>query len=430
MSTTTHEAPTHGRMDSPISGLQAIPHIPICYDIADHDKSALRLVQEYSPEWRNHDSHIRFKRFTEGITNTLTKATMELPGKTDTEIDKDAILLRAYGKGTDVIIDRQREMSAHSLLASRGLAPPLLARFENGLMYRFVEGDVCTPEDLRKPEVYRQVAKRLGEWHGSLPISAVSSFPSLDGKMMPGQKSAQAKESIPMPIPTPNTWTVISDWISALPVETNEQAQQQIMLSAELDDIVAKYNETPGLFGKSYVFSHCDLLSGNVIIERHVPGSDDETSPEERTVSFIDYEYSTPSPAAFDIANHFAEWAGLDCDHASVPTKGQRRDFLKHYVASFYFNAISEGDNLAMEIDMRAAIDQLYNQVDEFRGIPGFYWGIWALIQANISQIDFDYAKFAETRLGEYWSWKAEKDGSRAKEGREMPLRERRWAEE
>lgn len=427
MSTTTHEGTVDGRMDSPVSGLQAIPHIPICYDVADHDKSALRLVQEYSPEWKNHDSHIRFKRFTEGITNTLTKATIELPGRTCTEIDRAAILLRAYGKGTDVLIDRQREMSAHSLLASRGLAPPLLARFENGLMYRFVEGDVCTPEDLRKPEVYRQVAKRLGEWHGSLPIAAISSYPSQNGKMMPGQKSAQATDK--QPIPTPNTWTVISDWIGALPSDTEEQKQRQTMLRNELDDIVAKYSEMPGLFGKNYVFSHCDLLSGNVIVERHAPGSNDELAPDDRPVCFIDYEYSTPSPAAFDISNHFAEWAGFDCDHGAVPTKSQRREFLKHYVASFYFNAISEGDNLAMEIDMRAAIDQLYDQVDEFRGIPGFYWGIWALIQATISQIDFDYASYAEIRLGEYWSWKAERDGSRVKEGKEMPLRERRWAE-
>jgi hypothetical protein len=63
-------------------------------------------------------------------------------------------------------------------------------------------------------------------------------------------------------------------------------------------------------------------------------------------------------------------------------------------------------------------------------GIPGFYWGVWALIQATISQIDFDYASYAELRLGEYWAWKAESDGSRKQNGGELPLRERRWAEE
>lgn len=56
--------------------------------------------------------------------------------------------------------------------------------------------------------------------------------------------------------------------------------------------------------------------------------------------------------------------------------------------------------------------------------------GVWALIQAQISQIDFDYASYAELRLGEYWAWKREVDGSRKQAGEEMPLRERRWAQE
>lgn len=56
--------------------------------------------------------------------------------------------------------------------------------------------------------------------------------------------------------------------------------------------------------------------------------------------------------------------------------------------------------------------------------------GVWALIQATISQIDFDYASYAEVRLGEYWAWRRELDGSRARAGDEMPLRERRWAQE
>jgi ethanolamine kinase len=77
-----------------------------------------------------------------------------------------------------------------------------------------------------------------------------------------------------------------------------------------------------------------------------------------------------------------------------------------------------------------AEVKQLFEEVDIYRGIPGFYWGIWALIQAKISQIDFDYASYAEIRLGEYWAWREETDGSRAASAKQMPLRERRWAQE
>lgn len=67
------------------------------------------------------------------------------------------------------------------------------------------------------------------------------------------------------------------------------------------------------------------------------------------------------------------------------------------------------------------------SEVDLFRGVPGFYWGIWALIQAEISQIHFDYKGYAEIRLGEYWDWKAEKEGTRVGE---VGIREKRWAME
>ncbi len=335
--------------------------------------------------------------------------------------------MRAYGKGTDVLIDREREMRAHEQLASMGLAPPLLARFNNGLIYRFVQGDVCTPEDLRRPEVYRQTAKLLGQWHGSLPISAIASSPDLE--LEAHRKHAGVVADGRPARPIPNIWSVMQQWIDALPSSTEEERRRNKVLDGELTELSARFGSTPGLGGKDYIFSHCDLLSGNVIMQKP-SGVELNGDSKDRPVSFIDYEYSTPGPAAFDISNHFAEWAGFECDHGAVPTRSQRRDFLKHYVASFRYHSVDLEGNMTYEIDFQQDIDQLYNQIEDFRGLPGFYWGIWALIQATISQIDFDYETYAELRLGEYWAWKAESDGSRARDGREMPLRERRWAEE
>lgn len=170
------------------------------------------------------------------------------------------------------------------------------------------------------------------------------------------------------------------------------------------------------------VFAHCDLLSGNVIIQPR--SATNPKAPE--TVSFIDYEYATPSPAAFDIANHFAEWGGFDCEHALLPTQSQRLDFIREYIRSYFAHL---GQTLS-KADEEAEVHRLFSEVDVYRGLPGFYWGIWALIQATISQIDFDYASYAEIRLGEYWAWRAEEDGSRKASGGEMTVREKRWAQE
>jgi ethanolamine kinase len=64
------------------------------------------------------------------------------------------------------------------------------------------------------------------------------------------------------------------------------------------------------------------------------------------------------------------------------------------------------------------------------RSLTNPHRGVWALIQAQISQIDFDYASYAELRLGEYWAWKREIDGTRQTSGEAMPLREQRWAQQ
>ncbi len=141
------------------------------------------------------------------------------------------------------------------------------------------------------------------------------------------------------------------------------------------------------------------------------------------SVSFIDYEYGTPSPAAFDIANHFAEWAGYDCDYADIPKHSQRLAFVREYIETY---AQLSGEDL----DLDRETTKMMQDVDDFRGVPGFYWGIWSSIQATISKIDFDYASYAELRLGEYWACKAEQDGTRAASGKEMPLREVTWASE
>ncbi|OCK83062.1 kinase-like protein [Lepidopterella palustris CBS 459.81] len=423
---------------------ESIRYLPLSYDNADSENTAFQLIFALRPEWRESASTIEFIRFTDGITNTLLKAVNKEPGLSERQIDREAILLRAYGKGTDVLIDRERETLAHSLLARHGLAPPLLARFDNGLLYKFIEGSVCSPADLRRPEVWRAVAKQLGEWHATLPISSISSESPVHGSIVNGSvngsptkprskrtASLEAIEKLTPGKPTPNIWTVIQKWILALPTTTSAEKNRRDQLQIELEQLVKQFGNTTGIGGsKPFVFAHCDLLSGNVIIQppssssssrsSQSSGSDEPETP--CTVSFIDYEYATPAPAAFDLANHFAEWGGLDCDFSVLPTRFQRRDFLKEYLLSY---------NSHLERSFKdVELNQLFDEVDRFRGVPGFYWGIWALIQAQISQIDFDYASYAEIRLGEFWAWKAEVDGSREKCAKEMPLREQRWAQD
>lgn len=99
------------------------------------------------------------------------------------------------------------------------------------------------------------------------------------------------------------------------------------------------------------------------------PLSETQSKNEEaKEVNFIDYEYATPSPAAFDIANHFAEWGGFDCDYNMLPTRKVRREFLAEYLKS-YSKYLGLSD-----LSSPSAVEKIFADVDRFRGIPGFYW--------------------------------------------------------
>ncbi|KAK2738872.1 hypothetical protein FQN57_006887 [Myotisia sp. PD_48] len=417
--------------------LAAPRFIPLSYNHADSQASALRLVLTLNPHWKDAEGNIEFLRFTDGITNTLLKIVLRAPGLSEEEIDNDAVLMRAYGNHTEIIIDRERETRSHALLASRGLAPPLLARFTNGLLYRFIRGQAASPDDLTSPSIWRGVARRLAEWHAVLPISDIGTnsaepeSPSSDTlTMQPTDASIDSDHkrcsslSDITPIEPrqqpPNLWTVLQKWIIALPQTTEQQRSRRKLLQRELERTVAELDDGSGLGEGGLVFAHCDLLSANVIVQSRSKNCDPDVA---ESVNFIDYEYATPSPAAFDLANHFAEWVGYDCDYNRVPTRSVRRGFIQEYIDSYSQHAALPGTK-------QEAVDNLFADVERYRGIPGFYWGVWALIQATISQIDFDYSTYAELRLQEYWGWRHEQDNSRTESGAEMPLREQRWAQE
>ncbi|KAF2762015.1 kinase-like protein [Pseudovirgaria hyperparasitica] len=414
---------------------ERIQRIPLSYSNNDSRGSALRLLLTLRPDWKDSQETIDFIRFTDGITNTLLKAVNKLPGLSSEEIDKDAILLRAYGRDTEVLIDREKETKAHLLLAEHDLAPSLLARFENGLLYKYIAGQVCTPEDFRRKPIWRAIARRMGEWHARLPISAISSEhgtangsidsheqSSVDSKNGCSPLQRRNPDDFTPNMPVPNCWSTMQKWIWALPTATDADKDRQARLQNELEWLWKELGDTPGIDNRPLVFSHCDLLSGNVIIEPTKATSATPADSDCLSVSLIDYEYASPAPASFDLANHFAEWGGFDCDFSVLPTRANRRDFLSHYLESYNTHVHRETN--------AKDLDHLCAEVDRLRGLPGFYWGIWGLIQALISQIDFDYASYAEVRFGEFHAWRSEYDGSRKAKGEEMPLRERRWAQE
>ena len=49
-------------------------------------------------------------------------------------------------------------------------------------------------------------------------------------------------------------------------------------------------------------------------------------------VQLIDFEYSQHSYSTFDIANHFCEYAGFECDYSRFPDDNHIAYFMLHYL--------------------------------------------------------------------------------------------------
>lgn len=236
---------------SPAAAVSAAEHghvrfIPLKYDNSDSQRSAMKLILTLFPHWAEDEAHIDFVRFTDGITNTLLKAVNRRPGLTKADIDKDAVLLRAYGNGTDVLIDREREAANHELLMRYHLAPQLLARFGNGMLYRFIPGAVAQPKDLADPLILKAIARRLAQWHATVPCIPDSSLrrnSSTNGDANNHALLLNAAAGKPIP----NVWTTMQKWILALPTDTESRRERRALLQEELENMVKRLAHRPGL---------------------------------------------------------------------------------------------------------------------------------------------------------------------------------------
>lgn len=424
---TSQKQSSHANQDTEIVETK---RISMSFNNSESNQSALQLVYSIRPDWETSPGSIDVHRFTAGVMNTLLKVTKRVPGASDEENDRESILLRAYGADSDILVDRDMEAATHALLSQRGLAAPLLARFDNGLLYKYQPGRICTAEDLGKEDIWRAVAARLGEWHARLPLPTPKkhSFEET-GAERPNSNRVEATQakSIGSRFPSPNIWSVMQQWVHALPARTEAEKTHRGVLQNELQRSFEELDHDHGLGYSGFILGHCDLLSANVI----VPPEDQAGPHGSRSwgkslmgrVSFIDYEYAVPCPAAFDIANHFSEWAGYQCNYSLLPTEATRRSFVREYLQSYSQYAPLESST----IDAR--LEDLLVDIDRYRGIPGFYWGCQGLIQAVISDNDFDWSSYAALRMAEYWAWRGETDGTRAAGQRNMPLRERRWTQ-
>uniref|UniRef100_A0A668T8U8 ethanolamine kinase n=1 Tax=Oreochromis aureus TaxID=47969 RepID=A0A668T8U8_OREAU len=169
-------------------------------------------------------------------------------------------------------------------------------------------------------------------------------------------------------------------------------------LPAELRSLRALLAATPS----PVVFCHNDVQEGNILMLE-----DGKHSSAERLM-LIDFEYSSYNYRGFDFGNHFCEWMYdytynewpfYKATPENYPTREQQLLFIRSYLAEQH-----KDTNVA--VDQTQIEEDLIIEANRYALASHFLWGLWSIIQAKISKIEFGYMDYAQCRFDAYFKQK------------------------
>ena len=313
------------------------------------------------------------KTISGGITNVLYKVDLH-DAETDTT---NSALVRIYGSNTEIMIDRKVENRVFADLSRQGFAPTYYGQFQTGRVEGYLNARNLTPEEMAIPSVSPLIANELCRMHN---LTIEPTTPAM-------------------------LWDKLDLWLKmAIEVKfdrgTEKDAtlakQQKALKLASVFKLQYKWYKnkmsepnTVDPFLMDTVFSHNDILSGNVLVDK-----EEEEAGRLTHVTFIDYEYGGYNFRGFDFANHFCECAGFDFD---IVNQYPNRDTRQRFVAEY---AKRCGKQIR-------DIDDMVDGVDKFCLASDLWWGFWAVLQARHSPIDFDFMGYAHLRLASFLYHKA-----------------------
>ncbi|NXK69981.1 EKI2 kinase, partial [Sylvietta virens] len=281
--------------------------------------------------------------FTDGITNKLVACYTD-------EGMADALLVRVYGRRTELLVDRETELRNFQVLRAHGCAPDLYCAFQNGLCYQFLPGIALGPHHVRDPHIFRLVAREMARVH-----------------------AIHANGSLPRPI----LWQKLHKYLSLVKTElspkvSNPSLPPDVPSPEALEQELAWMQETLSPLGSPVVLCHNDLLCKNIIYDRT-----------REHVRFIDYEYTGYNYQAFDIGNHFNEFAGGDEPQRAPP--------------ALAWGVPNPGGGGGSEIPSPGVGNGVSSSLGLEEGVKSpashFFWACWGLIQDKYSTIDFNFLR-------------------------------------
>ncbi|XP_060779581.1 choline/ethanolamine kinase [Neoarius graeffei] len=310
-----------------------------------------------------------------GLSNLLYKCS--LPDRVNPLGEEPScVLLRVYGailQGVDSLVS---ESVMFAILAERELGPRLYGIFPEGRLEEYLPSKRLCTEHLQYPNISAEIANKMARFHRMvMPFNKEPKwlFMTMDKYMEQISNITFVREAHIKKFKKLNKYD----------------------LPTELENLKALLAETPS----PVVFCHNDVQEGNVLL---LDGRDQDSSDK---LMLIDFEYSSYNYRGFDFGNHFCEWvydythdkwpffkANLD----NYPTREQQLHFFRNY--------LSEGADTVCED--QSVMEQMVIEANRFALASHFFWGLWSIIQAKLSKIEFGYMDYAQHRFDSYFKQK------------------------
>uniref|UniRef100_A0A665UQM4 Ethanolamine kinase n=1 Tax=Echeneis naucrates TaxID=173247 RepID=A0A665UQM4_ECHNA len=301
------------------------------------------------------------------------------------------VLLRIYGAILQVMADCLSvnlsqgvdslvlESVMFAILAERTLGPRLYGIFPEGRLEQYLPNTRMRTDQLSHPAISAEIATKLARFHNMImPFNKEPKwlFGTIDRYMDQVLKLNFVREAHLKKF----------------------KKLMKLDLPAELESLRALLAATPS----PVVFCHNDVQEGNILILEE----QDHTSTEK--LMLIDFEYSSYNYRGFDFGNHFCEWMYdytydqwpfYKATPENYPTREQQLHFIRNYLSEDRRHTDATTDQTQIEEDMII-------EANRYALASHFLWGLWSIIQAKISKIEFGYMDYAQCRFDAYFKQK------------------------
>lgn len=314
--------------------------------------------------------------------------------------EPDKVLLRVYFN-PETESHLVAESVIFTLLSERHLGPKLYGVFSGGRLEEYIPSRPLSWKELALPEMSSKIAQRLVQVHQlEVPIWKEPDY----------------------------ICDALSRWLKQLMQTPSGSREFDIPrcysefapLRITCADIAAELEFVRKCVSKSksvVTFCHNDLQEGNILLPRASSGNirtplvvgkmslhhSLSTTNASRLV-VIDFEYASYNYRGFDFANHFVEYSiNYDVDLAPFYEIDERQFPSDQLQQNFFVSYLSELEPSSSEAECKQKAKAMIEETRPFIPVSHFFWGVWGLLQVEVSPVDFGFAEYGRDRLGLYY---------------------------